>query len=104
MCFWTLLSLQLIAGACRGVSALTIPEEDLRGKWLAGPRSIRYASGRKPGEGPRGAAQFPLGTDLVPSASLSVGKEGHDLGSRRQNCSRRAKGLSGEAGLRSAAG
>lgn len=87
MCFWTLLSLQLITRACRGVSALMIPEENLTGKWLKGPWSIPYAGGRKPWEGPCGAALFPFGTGLVPSASLSVGKEGHGLGSRRGNCS-----------------
>lgn len=71
MCFWTLLSLQLISGACHGVSALTIPEEDLRGKWLKGSWLIRYLGGRKPGEGPCRATLSPFGTDLVPSANLA---------------------------------
>lgn len=80
MCFWTLLSLQLISGTCCGVSASTIPEEDVGGKRLEGPWSTGCIGGRKPGEGPSGAAQFPFDPGLEPCASLSVGKEGRDLG------------------------
>lgn len=56
------------------------PRGGRRGKRLEGPWSIRCVGGRKPGEGPCGAAQFPFDTGLEPWASLSVGKEGHGLG------------------------
>lgn len=74
MCFWTLLSLQLITGACPRGFGINNPRGGLKGEMAERAVVDMICWWEEIWEVPCGAAQFPLGTDLVPSANLSVGK------------------------------